>query len=188
MKAILEDFKKNSINVFTVPGNHDRRGIENPEWILDTVLPQNDLNNYNNYMGQYDKSQGVIDKDIYKIIGVDSGADPDVWKNIKIIPSCEDGINNQIDLLRDLVVDGVKGTGLSTDQIKSTNDKIKDDKTIIFMHHPVIDKEFLFDALDNTCHDYWNERHTIKENREIFIKLMKDRKCKISANWAYAPS
>ncbi|VVB95772.1 3',5'-cyclic adenosine monophosphate phosphodiesterase CpdA [uncultured archaeon] len=160
--TLITKFNESHIDVHIVPGNHDRRGKEHPQNILEIACPEilkydcfNDLNNYRNYIGSNDSS-GVYKyedgdyfeaKNGYRFIGLDSGYDTDFVPEIKQEPN---------------------GSGLSTRQKNFVNNSILDDKTVIFMHHPVIDDM----CTDNSC-------NVIAENRDLLVGLAKDKHVKL---------
>jgi parallel beta-helix repeat protein len=140
--------KFGDITVYTVPGNHDRRGGENPITLLDTVFPQNNLVNYFDFLANNDKTNEIFDRNGYRFIGLDSGYDP----------SLEDIVLNL----------GLKqaptGSGLSQQQIDIIKNNAIYDKTFVFMHHPAM--------------DYDNSLNVISENREQFVNLVKEKNVK----------
>lgn len=151
----ISKFKENNIDVYMVPGNHDRRGKEHPQNVLEALCPEslwydcfNNLDNYRNYIGSNDSS-GVYKyedgdyfeaKNGYRFIGLDSGYDA----SSSLSPT---------------------GSGLSTRQIDFVNNSILDGKTIIFMHHPAMDDD--------------NFYNVISENRDQFINLTYDKNVKL---------
>ncbi|MFZ3060713.1 MAG: DUF2341 domain-containing protein [Candidatus Methanoperedens sp.] len=153
-KPFLKKFKDNNIDVYIVPGNHDRRGKENPQFLIDTVFPNNGIINYKNTVDDRDYSDKSFMHKKYMFIGLDSGHDLDSIQSQPIewaYPS---------------------GSGLSkndnSNQIKFVNETIIDGKTIIFMHHPAIYDSSLFGSYN-----------VISKNREEFVNLVKQKDVKL---------
>ncbi len=169
-KALISKFKENNIPVYIVPGNHDRRGEDIPTWnylLPNPIFPNNDLTNYKQYIGDgynYDIRDNIFDRSGYRFIGLDSGSDLNPPK----FPESTDPeqIKEYLTKLRHYVT-YPNGSGLSKKQIDFINNYTIDGKTIIFMHHPAIDN-----CWDNTC-------NVIAENRDLFVKLAKDKHVKL---------
>ncbi len=151
--TLIKKFKENNVDVYIVPGNHDRRGKDFLTWdyypIPNPFFPNNDLTNYKEYIGDgynYDIRDNISNRSGYRFIGLDSGYDAASRNTLKY----------------------PNGSGLSKGQKDFVNNSILDGKTIIFMHHPII---------DDTCAD--NSCNVISENRDPFIGLAKTKQVKL---------
>lgn len=161
-----------TIPVYSVPGNHDRRGSDNPVYflgplpILGTTKPSNNLDNYEKYIGSKgaddvngDYTHGdkyYFDKFGYRFIGLDSGYDSDTGRDKECEPDWAD--NPYVTEIESCFKP--KGTGLSQEQIQYLKDNAVNGKTIVFMHHPTNDTD--------------NNYNVISKNREQFIKAELD--------------
>ena len=168
--SLYQDFNSQIVrlkkDVYIVPGNHDRRGIEKPVDKYDAIIPCIGskvpcMQNYINYIGSkvvdgisgdYSHGNYYFDYNGYRFIGLDSGYDPDnLWKV---------GISNP-----KLKTDPT-GSGLSPEQVQYVRDNALYGKTIVFMHHPTNDID--------------NNYNTISQNREQFINLELEKKIKLT--------
>lgn len=153
--SLISKFNENNINIYVVPGNHDRRGTD---FLLpNPFFPSDDLTNYGKFIGdgnKYDMRDNYFNQDTYRFIGIDSGSDTGLLKSIMHLDL--DELNNFLTC--------PNGSGLTDDQMKYINKTIIGGKTIIFMHHP---------AIDDSCKN--DPCKVINLNRDLFIAAAKEK-------------
>src|SRR5660398_44323 len=184
--STVSRLKQNHIDIYMVPGNHDRRGKENPMNPFDVACPDlegscfNDLSNYRNkisndnnieIVGNYQNGNYYFNHNGYRFIGLDSGYDfnakggnfEDKW----LYDNTPEG-SGLDDTQRSFLF---SAAGASDNNINSKLPKI------VFMHHPVIDvkDDSTFDEryppVKNEDNTYGGNDGTIAKNRVDLIKL-----------------